>query len=49
MGFHSETQLVALLGLVHLWVPFTSFVLVEPGAGINVASVIVPCFMVISF
>ena len=33
MDFHSKKPLVALLGLVQLWVPFTGFVLGGTGSG----------------
>jgi len=57
VDFHPVVPLVALLGLVHLRIPFTSIVLVPPahsgfalvkvelGAAIKVASMFVPCFM----
>ena len=59
LRLHPEIPLVALLGLVHLWIALPLFVLwppahsgyalveVELGAAIKVASTIVPCRIVI--
>lgn len=33
VDFHSKVPVVTLLGLVHLWVPFTGFVFGETGSG----------------
>jgi hypothetical protein len=41
VDFHPVVPLVALLGLVHLWITFSNFVLVELRAAIKVASTIV--------
>lgn len=35
MAFHTEVQLVAFIGLVHLWIPFTGYVFDGEGSGDN--------------